>query len=161
MNFITNHDENSWNGTIKERLGESWKAMAVLSYSLRGMPLIYSGQEIGLDHRLSFFEKDSINWNRSNGNDYFNFYKGLNELKQQKAFSVNSPITCEIIGENLVQIIRGDKSKYQILINLNSNNSMAQKIVIPENYELLMQNGINENYELEQWGYVIFKDRKN
>jgi hypothetical protein len=38
---------------------------------------------------------------------------------------------------------------------------MAQKIVIPENYELLMQNGINENYELEQWGYVIFKDRKN
>lgn len=161
MNFITNHDENSWNGTIKERLGESWKAMAVLSYSLRGMPLIYSGQEIGLDHRLSFFEKDSINWNRSNRNDYFNFYKGLNELKQQKAFSVNSPITCEIIGENLVQIIRGDKSKYQILINLNSNNSMAQKIVIPENYELLMQNGINENYELEQWGYVIFKDRKN
>ncbi len=57
MNFITNHDENSWNGTINERLGESWEATAVLSYSLRGMPLIYSGQEIGLDHRLSFFEK--------------------------------------------------------------------------------------------------------
>ena len=34
MTFVTNHDENSWNGTIKERLGESWEAMTVLSLSL-------------------------------------------------------------------------------------------------------------------------------
>ena len=27
------------------------------------MPLIYSGQEVGLNKRLEFFEKDTINWN--------------------------------------------------------------------------------------------------
>jgi len=62
MNFITNHDENSWNGTVEERMGEASKAMAVLTYTVPGMPLIYSGQEAGLDKRLLFFEKDEIDW---------------------------------------------------------------------------------------------------
>jgi glycosidase len=157
MNFITNHDENSWNGTINERLGESWEAMAVLSYSLRGMPLIYSGQEVGLDHRLSFFEKDSIDWNKANGEDYFNFYKVLNKLKQEGAFSTSSPISCDIIGKDLFRIIRGDSSEYQIILNLNSSEAIAQKVVIPENYEIVLQKGINDNNEMDKWGYLILK----
>lgn len=60
MTFVTNHDENSWNGTIKERMGEAAEAMTALSYVAPGMPLIYSGQEYDLDHRLLFFEKDEI-----------------------------------------------------------------------------------------------------
>ena len=65
MNFITNHDENSWNGTINERMGESQHAMAVLMTTLPGMPLLYSGQETGLNKRLRFFEKDTIEWQES------------------------------------------------------------------------------------------------
>ena len=60
MNFITNHDENSWNGTVNERMGDAGEAMLALSYAMPGMPLIYSGQEYDLNHRLLFFEKDSI-----------------------------------------------------------------------------------------------------
>ncbi len=60
MNFITNHDENSWNGTVQERMGNASDAMLVFSYVIPGMPLIYSGQEYGMDYRLKFFEKDVI-----------------------------------------------------------------------------------------------------
>ncbi len=60
MNFVTNHDENSWNGTVKERMGDASEIMTVLTYMVKGMPLIYSGQEYDLDHRLKFFEKDFI-----------------------------------------------------------------------------------------------------
>jgi alpha-amylase len=60
MNFVTNHDENSWNGTIQERMGIKAEMLTALSYVLPGMPLIYSGQEYDLNHRLKFFEKDSI-----------------------------------------------------------------------------------------------------
>lgn len=60
MTFVTNHDENSWNGTIKERMGDGWEAFTALSYVADGMPLIYSGQEYGMQHRLKFFEKDEI-----------------------------------------------------------------------------------------------------
>ena len=60
MTFVTNHDENSWNGTISERMGEGAEAFTALSYLAPGMPLIYSGQEYNLSHRLKFFEKDEI-----------------------------------------------------------------------------------------------------
>jgi glycosidase len=60
MNFVTNHDENSWNGTIKERMRDASELLTALSFVVPGMPLIYSGQEYDLDHRLLFFEKDQI-----------------------------------------------------------------------------------------------------
>lgn len=66
MNFITNHDENSWNGTIKERMSDASEAMLALSYCAPGMPLIYSGQEYDMDKRLLFFEKDTINKTKGN-----------------------------------------------------------------------------------------------
>jgi len=79
MNFITNHDENSWNGTINERLGDAEYAMAGLIATLPGMTLIYSGQEVGLDKRLSFFDKDSIEWNE---NKFRPFYRTLLQHKK-------------------------------------------------------------------------------
>ncbi len=60
MNFVTNHDENSWNGTVRERMGEAAEAMVALTYTIPGMPLIYSGQEYDMNKRLLFFEKDTI-----------------------------------------------------------------------------------------------------
>jgi alpha-amylase len=60
MNFVTNHDENSWHGSVKERMGAASETMLALSYATPGMPLIYSGQEYDLNKRLLFFEKDTI-----------------------------------------------------------------------------------------------------
>lgn len=67
MYFTSNHDENSWNGTEFERMGEAAKTFAALTYMLPGMPLIYSGQEVGFNRRLQFFEKDSIDWTDKGG----------------------------------------------------------------------------------------------
>lgn len=60
--YTSNHDENSWQGTEFERLGGGAAPFAVLSFALDGIPLIYNGQEIGLDRRLEFFERDPIRW---------------------------------------------------------------------------------------------------
>lgn len=80
MQFITNHDENAWNGTEFERYGEGVKAFAVLAFTFDGMPLIYSGQEAGLNNRLEFFEKDTIDWD---GYPMQDFYKTLLQLKHE------------------------------------------------------------------------------
>jgi glycosidase len=62
MNFVSNHDHNSWEGTQFERFGEGLEAAIVLSVVGEGMPLIYNGQEAGNPKRLAFFEKDPIEW---------------------------------------------------------------------------------------------------
>ncbi|CAN5482009.1 hypothetical protein BH23BAC4_BH23BAC4_11520 [soil metagenome] len=62
MYFTANHDENSWYGTTTELFGNAAEAFAVLTHTFNGIPLIYSGQEAGLDRRLRFFDKDQITW---------------------------------------------------------------------------------------------------
>lgn len=79
MNFLDNHDENSWNGTIDSRLGTAWQAFAVLTWTVPGIPLIYTGQEAGLDKSLEFFEKDQVDWAKDTSRT--TFYRSLNNLK--------------------------------------------------------------------------------
>lgn len=83
MNMITNHDLNSWEGTEFDRLGNLTDAFAVLSYTLPGMPLIYTGQETGMNRPFEFFKKDQCpEWEPRN--NYFEFYKQLNALKHSQ-----------------------------------------------------------------------------
>ena len=78
--FTSNHDENSWAGTEFERMGDAADVMALLTFVLpSGQPLIYTGQEIGYDHRFQFFEKDPVpawEWNARS-----DFYKSLTDLR--------------------------------------------------------------------------------
>jgi glycosidase len=79
MRYTTNHDENSWNGTVFERLGGGVESFAVMTYMLDGIPLIYDGQEDGLNHRLAFFQRDPIAWHASPLTD---FYRTLCTLRR-------------------------------------------------------------------------------
>ena len=45
-----------------ERYGKTHLLQAILAFTIDGMPLLYSGQEAGLNKRLAFFEKDTIEW---------------------------------------------------------------------------------------------------
>ena len=78
MNFTSNHDENSWNGTEYDRMGDGVEAFTALTYTMPGMPLIYTGQEYELKHKLKFFEKDSIPKTKGK---MFSLYEKLGALK--------------------------------------------------------------------------------
>ncbi len=62
MTFVSNHDKNAWEGTAREQFGDALDAAVVLSVVGEGIPMIYNGQEAGLDKRLAFFERDPIEW---------------------------------------------------------------------------------------------------
>ena len=80
--FTSNHDENSWAGTEFERMGDAARAMAVLTFTLPGgQPLIYTGQEMGWNHRFEFFEKDPVPaWEE---NSYTDFYRELINIRHR------------------------------------------------------------------------------
>ena len=80
--FTSNHDENSWAGTEFERMGDAAEAMAVLTFTLpNGQPLIYTGQEMGWNHRFEFFEKDPVPAWEENG--HTDFYKELIRIRHE------------------------------------------------------------------------------
>ena len=80
--FTSNHDENSWAGPEFERMGDAAKVMAVLTFTLpNGQPLIYTGQEMGWDHRFQFFEKDPVPaWEV---NEFARFYQELIKFRHE------------------------------------------------------------------------------
>lgn len=162
MLFTSNHDENAWNGSEIERLGDGVEAFAVLTYSLPGIPMMYNGQEIGLARRLKFFEKDSIQW--IDNPKYSTFYRKLNAIKHSnpalangnnggkvKTFITNHPNKVLAFertkGENCVITIANLNDKtIELDINLKGNykNLFTDKIIT-----------INKRLSMEPWGYYL------
>ncbi len=123
MMFTTNHDENSWNGTVFERLGDGHLAYAVWTFTVRGMPLIYSGQEAGLDKRLRFFDKDTIDWNDVK---YQDFYAKLLDIKHNNAGLYNGvfggdPVFLDDANPNVSSFTRtSSDNKVTVVVNLTN-----------------------------------------
>ena len=167
MQFTDNHDENSWNGTVQERLGDAAECFAVLTFLIPDMPLIYSGQEAGLNKRLSFFEKDPIQWEE---HKFFNLYKSLTELKKN-----NEVLHCGIYGgdiefipnnnqQHILSFIRVKNDKiilaifnlsevpYEVLLNDNRLSGKFQNFNTKEEIEI----NKSLNLKLDRWGWNIF-----
>lgn len=82
LNFTSGHLANSFDGTVFERLGDAAEPFAALTVMLPGIPLIYSGQEVGLNKRLAFFDKDVIAWQ---SHAFSGVYSRLFALKSNSA----------------------------------------------------------------------------
>lgn len=96
MTFTDNHDKNSWEGTPFSNFGPGLETCIVFSNVVNGMPLVYSGQEAGLDHSLKFFDKDPIAWKPHPFTDLFT---KLFALKHQ-----NKALWNGAYGGNMVRI---------------------------------------------------------
>ena len=162
MNFVTNHDENSWNGTIKERMGDASELMTVFSYMVPGMPLIYSGQEYDLSHRLKFFEKDSIPKTRGKT---WKLLEKLGTLKNtnQAINGGKNAASYNILDINNDAVLAFKRSKKGNIVTFIGNFSNAeQSIKMLEgksldyiaNKNVTFKNG--DTIILKPWEYKIF-----
>jgi len=166
MVFTSNHDENSWNGTVFERMPNSYKTWAVFSFVVPGMPLIYSGQEAMLDRRLKFFDKDEIDWK-----DYplQDFYTKLITLKNENKALWNGKFGGEIHfintsnGEQTITFKR-TKDDNTILVEMNLSNREATFNYMEKDVEQTYTEYFtgekttrkpHENYTLAPWEYKV------
>jgi len=67
LRFITNHDESAWDApppVLFDGLNGSL-ASAVVTMYLGGVPLIYSTQEVGVQHTVPFFTVSDTDWDQN------------------------------------------------------------------------------------------------
>ncbi|MCF8261614.1 MAG: alpha-amylase [Melioribacteraceae bacterium] len=152
MVFTTNHDENSWDGTVFERLGEGYKTFAVLTGTVNGMPLIYSGQEAGLDKRLQFFEKDPIEWKdhpiRELYTKLFNLKKNNQALWNGKKGGSISRINTD--NDENVLIFKREKGENIVVTILNLSDESQKATVLDGTLEGNFKNLFSETEEVNQ-----------
>ncbi len=170
MQFTSNHDENSWSGTEFERMGvKASQAFAALTFTIPGLPLIYSGQEVAFNRRLQFFDKDLIDWDSNH--PYIEFYCNLIGLKNR-----NSTLWAGESGADMVRISTTNDVNVFAFIRKNDNDqliaifnlsNLKQRIVIEDeevegNYiELFSQEeisfGEHNEMDLEPWQFFIYE----
>ena len=166
MQFITNHDENSWQGTEYERMGEAVKTFATLTFTIEGIPLLYSGQESGLNKRLLFFEKDTINWSNLEMQKY---YQSLISLKKNNVALWNGAagapkVFVETSAPHQVLAFTREIDKNQVLAVFNlSAQPVEATIQLPQSGDYqeyfsgettTLEKG--STIKLDKWGYQVF-----
>ncbi|MEM7681946.1 MAG: alpha-amylase family glycosyl hydrolase [Planctomycetota bacterium] len=67
LRFTTNHDETAWDAPPTEVFGSLEGSLAAYAATLAfgGVPLIYNGQEVGVDRNIQFFDRDPIDWDQN------------------------------------------------------------------------------------------------
>ena len=165
MRFTTNHDENSWNGTEFERLGDAAETFDAFAAVIAGMPLVYSGQEAGLNKRLKFFDKDTIEWKESK---YLLLYTVLLREKENNKALWNGAEGGEMVpvkssaGEVFAFVRQKDNDKVYAIFNLSGktvrteleSNLISGEYINPfsEKKSLIKS---KEWLELKPWDYRI------
>jgi cyclomaltodextrinase / maltogenic alpha-amylase / neopullulanase len=168
MNFIDNHDKNSWDGTPYSIFGDGLEAAIVFTCTVNGMPLVYSGQEAGHNKSLSFFEKDCIKWENHR---YYDIYKTMFSLKKRNQALWNGKWGGEMIRlannhpDKVISFIR-EKNGDRIIAIFNFSNDPV-KVVLDLNYYcgkyLDLFQGCEfhtHNYNmfrLDAWGYKVLE----
>jgi cyclomaltodextrinase / maltogenic alpha-amylase / neopullulanase len=167
MYFTTNHDENSWNGTEKEMFGEGAKAFYVLCATLNGMPLLYSGQEAGLDKRLKFFDKDPIVWGNYANADFYTRLLSLKRRNNALLHSESGGSFAKILNNNPDQVYSfyRRKGKDEVVVILNLSNKEAtvkfdRYLFAPSYTELFTDKKgtlkIEDELKLKPWEYRVY-----
>jgi len=158
MSFVTNHDENSWNGTIRERMGDASELLTALSYISPGMPLIYSGQEYDLDHRLLFFEKDEIPKTKK---IMWPLLQKLGKLKKENpalhtGIDASNYKKMNVANPEILAFERSKGTDSVIFLGNFSKNSQEMNNIFSGSFNYF--NNVIENSEklvFEPWGFKI------
>ena len=170
MNFITNHDENSWNGTEFERMGNSVPLWSAFCYVVPGMPMIYTGQLSGNHHRLEFFEKDLIDTNPEYAQA--DLYKQLNQLRADNK-ALHSPeqgapmMRIAADNEHIFACVRHAEGKWcdNTVIAVMNMSGEEQTVMLDltgyeGKYDCICGKNITleatQTFQLKPWEYKIF-----
>jgi glycosidase len=175
MQFTSNHDENTWKGTVFERLGDAAETFAALTFVIPGMPLIYSGQEAGLNKRLEFFEKDPIEWKE---HKFKELYTSLCKLKENNKALWNGgkggkikQVSLHSLSSRLVEIKKVKTDIFAFEREYEGNKIFAIFNLSDESFTQIVPVEVDSGYKdfftdeligkvinLKPWGYKIYSN---
>jgi glycosidase len=167
MMFLTNHDENSWAGTIDSLMVDSQQALATLIFTAHGVPLLYNGQETCLDRKLRFFVRDTIEWDACN---LTTFYKDLIRLKKTNPALMNGEfggpmIKIQTKRDNKIVAYYREKGENRVVVFLNLTKKSVTfkpslKAVKGEYTDFFTgaktELVVSKKLTLDPWGYKVF-----
>jgi len=166
MTFTDNHDKNSWEGNQYSNFGPALETCIVFAATVNGMPLVYSGQEAGLDRSLRFFDKDTIIW-KNHRNEQL--YTQLFDLKHKNQALWNGKHGGQMVrvyndsqdkiisfyremnGNKVLPIFNFSNETVNVTLNTKFAADTYTELFSKKTYKLQG----NDPIELPAWGYIV------
>lgn len=162
LRYSTNHDESAWDQTpmILFNGKEGATAASVVTIFMGGVPMIYTGQEVGRTSNVPFFSNSAINWN---GNpdmlnayeELLNFYNGSSVSKTGSITNYsNTDIVCfkkKLNEEELLVIVNMREEQLDFPIPTNLQNTSWTDALTGEVI------AISNNLSLSGYEYYVLK----
>ena len=156
MNFLDNHDENSWGRVMERHFGQKVYPLMTMIFTIPGIPMVYSGQETKLDKKLEFFEKDTIHWSDFPNHE---FYKSLNALRKNESVFWNYHSSIEFL-DTLPSGLVGYKRTYKEEVCYVILNLRDEKIFLNKNQKdkrILFKDKNSDSNFISTYGYIVYK----
>ncbi len=134
LRFSTNHDESAWDATPMVLFNGKQGAIAasVATIFMGGIPLIYSGQEVGRQQTLPFFSNSPINWNANP--DMLALYKQLLQIYTQSSAAKKGALS-SFPDADVLCFTRSTEQEI-LFVMVNVRNDSIQ-FGIPESYQTI------------------------
>lgn len=130
MNFIDNHDKNTYDGTLEERFGaDCLGALYTLVFTAEGMPLIYSGNEEDINISLEFFEKDNIDFGDYKYTEFLTRLCGI-KTAYEPLYNGTAGGNVRMISDNNKSVIAYERvkngKKITVIVNVSGNEQTVK-----------------------------------
>jgi glycosidase len=165
LRWITNHDDNTWDNTPTNifKGQDGARAAFVASTYLGGVPLIYSGQEVGFNTKLHFFQNSAPKIDWSVNPDILEQYKKLMAFRNSSAAVTAGTLETFPNADILAFKRKSGGEEVVVLVNLRNE---AKELTLPVSLaNSAWINAINHegvslgtNITLQAYEYLIFKN---
>lgn len=162
VRFTTNHDESAWDASPMTIFNGKNGAMAasVVNIFSGGVPLLYTGQEVGKTGTTPFFNNSNINW-LANA-DMLASYQKLYSIYNQNAAARGNNLSSYQLSNDLV-CWKKTNGASSVLILVNVRNSSINVSIPPAltgNFTNLISGAsenINTSLTLTPYAYRIYQ----
>jgi glycosidase len=164
VRYLTNHDVNGSNGSAVEIFGGkkgSMAAFVVVAY-MKGVPMIYNGQEVGLPYRLVFpFTSAKVDW--ALNPDVTAEYKKIIAFRNASTAIRRGKLTSYITDDVCAFTKEGSGKKVLVISNLRNKN-IAFKVpttLLENRWKNALTNAkasLAGTINLEPYTYMVLKN---
>jgi len=163
LRFTTNHDESAWDNTPMVLFGGEDGALSasVLSIFMGGVPLIYTGQEVGRVEKVPFFTNSPIDW--TTHPEMYHAYREFMTIYQQSE-TLRQGNLQDFSGTDVVCFTKNiADSRFLILVNVRN---VPHDFTLPAMFhqttwiDALTGETVNlgDTVRLESYQYLILKE---
>lgn len=161
VRFTTNHDESAWDASPMTLFGgkNGATAASVINLFSGGVPLLYTGQEVGKTGTTPFFTNSNINW--SANADMLTAYQKIYSIYKNNTAARSKNISSYQISNDMVcwKKTVGDTALL-ILVNVRNNSiNISLPSILTGNFTNLVNDQIetiNTNLNLGPYAYRIY-----